>query len=69
MGFRPAITVISTLELTMRDVLDDMADLAAGFAWRSTEDTFEILVIEPTDTGRRVPDIRPVRGKGAVAGR
>ncbi len=40
------INHITPLELTMREVLDGMDDLASGFAWQSTPDVFEIIAIE-----------------------
>lgn len=40
------INHITPLELTMREVLDGMDDLASGFAWQSTPGVFEIIAIE-----------------------
>jgi len=40
------INNITPLELTMREVLDGLDDLASGFAWQSTPDVFEIIAIE-----------------------
>ena len=40
------INNITALELTMREVLDGMDDLATGFAWHSAPDVFEIIAIE-----------------------
>lgn len=40
------ITPIAPLELTMREVLDGLDDLASGFAWQSTPGVFEIIAIE-----------------------
>jgi hypothetical protein len=40
------INDITPLELTMREVLNGLDDLASGFAWQSTPDVFEIIAIE-----------------------
>lgn len=40
------INTVTPLELTMREVLDGMDDLASGFAWQSTPGVFEIIAIE-----------------------
>lgn len=40
------INTITPLELTMREVLDGLDDLASGFAWQSSPDVFEIIAIE-----------------------
>lgn len=40
------INQVSPLEITMREVLDGLDDLASGFAWQSTPGVFEIIAIE-----------------------
>lgn len=41
------INGVTALEMTMRDVLDNMEDMSCGAAYDSTPDCFEILSIEP----------------------
>ena len=41
------INGVSSLEMTMRDVLDNMEDAACQLAYDSVPDCFEILSIEP----------------------
>lgn len=41
------INGVSSLEMTMRDVLDNMEDAACQLAYDSIPDCFEILSIEP----------------------
>ncbi|GAB4301441.1 MAG: hypothetical protein Kow0096_22240 [Thiohalomonadaceae bacterium] len=44
------INTITPLELTMREVLAGLDDLASGFAWQSSPDVFEIIAIEAPET-------------------
>lgn len=41
---------VTALELAMREVLDNMADLTNGFAFEAFGADFEILSIEPPET-------------------
>ncbi len=55
---RTQVTPITSLELTMREVLAGMDDFATGFAYRGAPDSFEILAIE-------APDDAPCRADAA----
>lgn len=66
MGKPRAIYGVTALELTMRDVLSGMEELANGTAFAAFEGEFEILAIEPPEPASPPAERAPVRRRPAL---
>ena len=58
-----AINAVTSLELTMHDVLDGMEDFSSQFGFQDFAGCLEILAIEPPTTATALPSklVTPVK--------